>query len=219
MHDDCPKVLLKFRVWMPCKSCYHVEIVTSFWSYLDLESQEDSKKHTMMWSFFHKTLKCVWKTLIHKNKVRRHILVTSEQCRVCIFIKEDSKFEREKQRFFMELETDTMSSPFRDHHYSNWVVIEWWSIERSKKTMSSSIKNLIASTKLRTTSKKEERALTKSVSRAISLRASRKASVNIEDVRERQEQSVVEELRILLSATNDLPPHLDDYHTLLRYIY
>lgn len=57
MHDDCPKVLLKFRVWMPCKSCYHVEIVTSFWSYLDLEGQEDSKKHTMMWSFFHKTLK------------------------------------------------------------------------------------------------------------------------------------------------------------------
>lgn len=84
--------------------------------------------------------------------------------------------------------------------------------------MSSSIKNLIASTKLRTNSKKEERALTKSISRTISLRGSRKASVNIEDVRERQEQSVVEELRVLLLATNDLPPHLDDYHTLLRYI-
>ena len=84
--------------------------------------------------------------------------------------------------------------------------------------MNSSIKNLIASTKLRTNSKKEERALTKSVSRTISLRGSRKASVNIEDVRERQEQSVVEELRVLLSATNDLPPHLDDYHILLRYV-
>ena len=73
MHEDCPKVLVKIQGMNSLQIMLSCRNSNEFLSYLDVEGQEDSKKHDDHDVEFHKTLKCMWKTLIHKNKVH-HIL-------------------------------------------------------------------------------------------------------------------------------------------------
>lgn len=46
----------------------------------------------------------------------------------------------------------------------------------------------------------------------------RASTLNVEDVRELQEQRVVEKFRQKLINDSSLPEQLDDYHTMLRFV-
>ena len=48
----------------------------------------------------------------------------------------------------------------------------------------------------------------------------RHSSVKVEDVRELQEQRLVEKFRqkLMSDSLDNLPEHLDDYHTMLRFL-
>jgi hypothetical protein len=62
-----------------------------------------------------------------------------------------------------------------------------------------------------------ERHREKSLNKSPSLKH-RASSVKVEDIRELQEQRVVEKFRQKLRDESNLPEHLDDYHTLLRFV-
>lgn len=57
-----------------------------------------------------------------------------------------------------------------------------------------------------------------SLSRKRASKPHRTVSIAIQDVRDWKHQRAVEEFRKLLFAEDLLPPHLDDYHTLLRFL-
>lgn len=74
------------------------------------------------------------------------------------------------------------------------------------------------STRIGTLKKKAISASSRFITHSLKKRGKRKIDfrVPIEDVRDAEEESAVQELRLRLIETGFMPPRHDDYHTLLR---